>query len=101
MRHQPSAWSTALRGTLAKPFRIAEPFAKAIAVDFEVEPEMPTGASAPMRPICVVAACAPHSMYVEYIPLRCSAAPSSWTTWTPNLSAGPPVAPLSCRLFTS
>jgi len=26
--------------------------------------------------------------------LRYSAAPSIWTTWTPNLSAGPPVAPL-------
>src|SRR6202521_1730407 len=25
--------------------------------------------------------------------LRCSAAPSSWTTWTPNLSAGPPAPP--------
>src|SRR5258706_8170900 len=26
--------------------------------------------------------------------LRCSSAPSIWTTWPPNLSAGPPAAPL-------
>jgi cardiolipin synthase (CMP-forming) len=30
--------------------------------------------------------------------LRCSAAPSIWTTWPPNLSAGPPAPPRSVRL---
>src|SRR5229473_806195 len=51
-----------------------------------------------MRPICVVAACAPHCMYVEYIALRCSAAPSSWATWSPNLSPRPPATPPEPRL---
>ncbi len=39
-----------------------------------------------MQAICVVAACAPRSEYVEYASLRCSAAPRIWPTWTPNLS---------------
>src|ERR1700686_4600053 len=39
-----------------------------------------------MRPHCVVAASAPRYSYYQYALLRCSAAPSTGTTWPPNLS---------------
>ncbi len=42
-----------------------------------------------MRPICVVATCAPRSRIDKMRSLRCSAAPSIWTTCAPNLSLIP------------
>jgi hypothetical protein len=45
-----------------------------------------------MRPICVVATCVARLRIHRMRALRYSAAPSSWTTWPPNLSAGPPTA---------
>src|SRR6202049_3687 len=50
-----------------------------------------------MRPICVVAASAPRSRIDEMRSLRCSAAPSIWTTCAPNLSSIPSTI-LLCRL---
>ena len=57
---------------------------------------MPTGSSAPMRPICVVATCVARLRIYGCVALRYSTAPSIWATWTPNLSAGPPAAPPGC-----
>src|SRR6266568_2113246 len=50
---------------------------------------MNDAASAPMRPICVVAACALRSRVALMRSLRCSAAPSIWTTCAPNLTPFP------------
>jgi hypothetical protein len=52
------------------------------------------GASAPMHAISVVAACAPRSTYVEYAPLRCSAAPRIWRAWITESLVDRPVANL-------
>ena len=43
-----------------------------------------------MRPISVVAACAPRLRYAGYDRLRCSAAPTIWGTWITESLANPP-----------
>src|SRR5450756_922783 len=61
---------------------------------------MPTGSSAPMWPICVVATCVARLRIHGMRALRYSARPLGSPSrrhgrdpWTPNLSAGPPAAP--------
>src|SRR5438309_2524364 len=70
----------------------------------EPRSEILAGSWAPMRPICVVAACAPHYTYVKYAAFRCSGTlpclrhgGPKRSTWSPNLSTRPPTAaqPLS------
>src|SRR2546427_8295953 len=45
-------------------------------------PRSLSGAAASMRPVCVVADCAPHCAYVQYAAFRCSSAPGIRGTWT-------------------